>query len=368
MDFENLFFDLMDFKLTNHKLGEGSYGSVFIAENTKDNKKYAAKIINTNNGFDGKDQMKFLRESMILHKFVHPSILKFYGINFQSFTKPMFLEPTIITEYLSNGSLKGILDMERNHLINEKWDNTAKYITLIGIADAMRYLHKNKIIHRDLKSENILMDENYQPKVADFGLSRCFSEDFKNSQKMKMTGNVGTPLYMAPELFDNEVKYGPEIDVYAFGIIAYEIVTGKIPYQEIQPINQFNLGLKIIDGYRPQFDKDQKIPKIMIDLITNCWCENPLQRLTFEEIFQKLITDFTYFDNIDISRISKYINQLLIFNADKKDELEDKIEPYSKNARQLKSISKNYTDTFKVLLPKIQNFHEIYINDILNLK
>ena len=96
------------------KLGKWSFGTVYIAENVKDRQKYAAKIINCDEKFDGHDQTLLLRESIILYKLNYSSIVKFKGVNFSSFTDPLKLEPTIITEYLPNGSLKENLEKERN--------------------------------------------------------------------------------------------------------------------------------------------------------------------------------------------------------------------------------------------------------------
>lgn len=199
--------------------------------------------------------MHLMRESMILHKLNHPSILKLYGINLQSFHDKNKLEPTIITEYLSKGSLRNILIQERNSKCDKKWTITQKYIALLAIADAMRYLHSKGIIHRDLKPENILMDENLNPKICDFGLSRCFPQILTKTMELQMTKQIGTPLYMAPELHNDEEVYGTGVDVYAFALIAYEIITGIQPFSELGKINFFNLGVKVINGYRPKFPK-----------------------------------------------------------------------------------------------------------------
>lgn len=110
--------------------------------------------------------MMFLRESTILYKHSHPAIVKFIGINLHSFDNPDKLEPTIITEYLPHGSLKEILKKEQNSIADDNWSPTKKYICLLGIADAMRYLHRYGIIHRDLKPENILVDDEYYPRVC----------------------------------------------------------------------------------------------------------------------------------------------------------------------------------------------------------
>ena len=80
----------------------------------------------------------------------------------------------------------------------------------------MCYLHKKGIIHRDLKPENILMDNNYNPRICDFGLSRCFPNSLTKSINLSMSRNFGTPLYMAPELLADVSCYGPGIDVSQF--------------------------------------------------------------------------------------------------------------------------------------------------------
>lgn len=85
MDFEGAFFNTNDFELTGKELGKGSFGRVYLVKKLSDNTNYAVKIIKTENGFNGHEQMLFMRESLILHKLHHPSIIKFIGINLQSF-------------------------------------------------------------------------------------------------------------------------------------------------------------------------------------------------------------------------------------------------------------------------------------------
>lgn len=113
MDFEGAFFDTVDYEETNKVLGVGSFGKVFVVKNVDNEELYAAKIINTRGVFSSHDQTMLLRESLILHKLDHPAIVKFIGINFHSFIDPSKLEPTILTEYLPNGSLKKVLDNEK---------------------------------------------------------------------------------------------------------------------------------------------------------------------------------------------------------------------------------------------------------------
>ena len=317
MEFEDAFFQIKDYKL-GKELGKGSFGHVYVAENVNDHQQYAAKVINTDAGFDGREQMLFLRESLLLHKLDHPSIVKFKGINFKSLKDPMKFDPTIITEYLPHGSLKDNLDKEKKSQSDIDWDGTKKYIMLLGISDAMRYLHKHGIVHRDLKPENILTDSNYYPRVCDFGLSRCFSESLTNSMELTMTGQLGTPLYMAPEILRGEKKFGSGVDVFAFGILAYEIVTGKVPYYELGEISAFMFANKVMSGYRPKFTSN--VPEKMQELIKKCWSDKPIDRPSFDEIFETLSSDFSYSDEpVDEDEIEEYITTLNDERGDKKD-------------------------------------------------
>ena len=100
------------------------------------------------------------------------------------FTDPGKLQPTIITKYLPNGSLKDNLIKQQQSTADPNWTPTKRYITLLGISDAMRYLHEHDVIHRDLKPENILTCENYYPRICNFGLSRCFPGVTTRSMKL----------------------------------------------------------------------------------------------------------------------------------------------------------------------------------------
>ena len=110
-----------------------------------------------------------------------------------------------------------------------------KFITLIEISNGMKYLHERGIIHRDLKPENV-------PRICDFGSSRSMPKLHSKSSKLTMTGKIGTPLYMAPEILKGKTNYNETVDVYAFAIIMYEIVTLKVPFSELGEIELCCIG------------------------------------------------------------------------------------------------------------------------------
>lgn len=129
----------------------------------------------------------------------------------------------MVTEFLSGGSLFDAL-----HKQGKKFNEEQIFYMLKDIALGMSYLHGKNVLHCDLKSSNVLIDENWNVKLCDFGLSRI-----KNTKKNKKNNiRVGTPHWMAPEILKGE-KYECESDVYSFGIILWELLAEQIPYKDL---------------------------------------------------------------------------------------------------------------------------------------
>jgi serine/threonine protein kinase len=144
-------------------------------------------------------------------------------------------------------------------------------MAVTGIILGMKYLHSQNIIHRNLKPSNILFDEERRVRIGDFGSSREYEVD------VTMTG-VGSPLYMAPEVYSGH--YDEKVDVYSFGIIAYEIVRDDSVVCE--------LASKIFQGERPAIPNDMN--GFVRDMIHKCWSKIASERPTFEEIWNGLKT------------------------------------------------------------------------------
>ena len=310
------FFNNNDYKITSTILGEGSYGKVYIAENVHNGEKCALKNINIESGFDGQEQISFLQESLILHKLNHPSIVKYDGINFKSLTSNNnLLQPTIITKYFSHGSLNDILNKENKSQSAPNWTPTKKYINLLGISHALRYLHQKGILHLNLKPENILFDSNYYPHVSDFGLSKCFSNIFTKSVKLTIEGQLNTPIYFPPEILRGEENFDQSVDVYAYAMIAFEIVTGERPFSELGQISPTELSNKITSGYRPNFPSS--VTQRMQQLISKCWSESRQERPTFDDIFNDFLHHMSqYLESIDEAEIKQYIASLCESNQE----------------------------------------------------
>lgn len=178
----------------------------------------------------------------------------------------------IVLEYCSNKSLWLVLQTPKVHL---NWDDRKRIA--LEIARGMNYLHsfKTPIIHRDLKSLNVMMDEYLRAKIGDFGWTRLKAEE--------MTGKIGTFQWMAPEVIQSK-GYSEKADVFSFGIILWEIASREPPYRDISG-TQVSIGVVERD-LRPEIPKDT--PEQFARLMKKCWERVPALRPTFKEIIHDL--------------------------------------------------------------------------------
>jgi serine/threonine protein kinase len=180
----------------------------------------------------------------------------------------------MITEYLPKGSLFDYLHRDRGKLTEKDQINIA-----FEIAVALKYLHSRNIIHCDLKSSNILIDDNWKIKIGDFGLSRFYKPDDHEDNR----GRIGTPHWMAPEVLKGE-KYETSADIFSYGMILWEIITQEIPYYGINPYQVISLVA----------DKKQivKVPEqgnnTLRKIVKKCIQYEPEQRPKLDEIVEYL--------------------------------------------------------------------------------
>jgi serine/threonine protein kinase len=169
---------------------------------------------------------------------------------------------------------------------------------IVGLLIGMKYLHSKNIIHRDLKPGNLLIDSNYRLRICDFGTA--VFEDCGT------TTAIGTIAYISPETF-RDAPPTKKVDVFAFGLIIYEILTGKSVFPKGANIAQI-YGLHMTKT-RPEIPK--WISKAISELIESCWSSNPDSRPTFDEIYDKLETHrFVFFDDVPPNVVLQFISDV----------------------------------------------------------
>ncbi|XP_065865589.1 serine/threonine-protein kinase STY46-like isoform X2 [Euphorbia lathyris] len=254
--------DPQNLKFEN-KVASGSYGDLY--KGAYCSQEVAIKVLKPER-INTDLQKEFAQEVFIMRKVRHKNVVQFIG----ACTKPPSL--CIVTEFMSGGSVYDYLHKQKGVF---KLPSLLK--VAIDISKGMNYLHQNNIIHRDLKAANLLMDENEVVKVADFGVARV------KAQTGVMTAETGTYRWMAPEVIEHK-PYDHKADVFSFGVVLWELLTGKLPYEYLTPL-QAAVGV-VQKNLRPTIPKNIN-PKLG-ELLEKCWQQDPSQRPDFSEIISTL--------------------------------------------------------------------------------
>jgi serine/threonine protein kinase len=248
--------------LVYEKIGSGSFGTVYRGNWM--GVEVAVKRI------DGQtmsvaDYKNFLYEVELMSNLRHPNLLSLLGA---------CLEPPnlcSITEYVKQGSLDRVLKLYP-HL-----DWKIRLNMAIECARGLFYLHRQRppIMHRDLKSLNILVDQNFHVRLTDFGLSQ--------DKSTKMNTRVGTLNWVAPEVLEGAVAYDEKADIYSFGMVLWELLTGRTPYEgksQLQVIRMIDMREKerVPENADPDYAR----------LIRACWHEDPKKRPTIMRVMRQL--------------------------------------------------------------------------------
>jgi serine/threonine protein kinase len=271
-------------------IGSGASGRVLKARRKSNGQIVAIKRFLPTNKHDFPKYLT--REVSALRRFSHPSILKFYGC-IQSSDSTL---PSIITEYLENGSVADYIFTGRRQA--RQLTPTCKMKVLYGTANVVALLHSFGTIHRDIKPANILLNEKWEPEIADFGLAREFSPT-----GMNQTRGVGTSWYIAPEAEDG--PYGPPADVFAYGMMMYVVVTGTRPFGSP---SDFHIKQELEKGRRPDIPKT--VPEKIAKLIEACWNHNPSQRPLMSEVAAQLASGMSI-PGVDLTEFQEYKERIL---------------------------------------------------------
>ncbi|XP_012252785.2 uncharacterized protein LOC105684192 isoform X2 [Athalia rosae] len=241
------------------KLGQGTYGKVQLGINKETGQEVAIKTIKKCKIETEADLIRIRREIQIMSSVQHPNIIHIYEV-FENREKMV-----LVMEYAAGGELYDYLS-ERKVLS----EHEARRI-FRQISTAVFYCHKHKICHRDLKLENILLDQIGNAKIADFGLSNVFDE-----QRLLSTF-CGSPLYASPEIVKGTPYHGPEVDCWSLGVLLYTLVYGAMPFDG----SNFKRLVKQIsqsDYFEPK--KPSPASPLIKDMLTVC----PTRRADVEKI------------------------------------------------------------------------------------
>ncbi|GJV76973.1 probable serine/threonine-protein kinase SIS8 [Tanacetum coccineum] len=231
------------------RIGIGSYGEVYRSE--WNGTEVAVKKF-MNQDISGDALTQFKSEIEIMLRLRHPNVVLFMG----AVTRPPNL--SILTEFLPRGSLYKLL-----HRPNVQLDEKRRMRMALDVAKGMNYLHTSNpvIVHRDLKTPNLLVDKNWVVKVCDFGMSRMKHHTFLSSKS-----TAGTPEWMAPEVLRNEPS-NEKCDVFSFGVILWELATLRVPWTEM---NSMQVVGAVGFQYR-HLDIPETVDPAVARIITDCW-------------------------------------------------------------------------------------------------
>jgi hypothetical protein len=265
--------DFSELEISRSKrIGVGAYGEVYAGSwhGTPVAVKTLFAFQGTKDGAARAALEEFGKEIAVMSHLRHPNVILFLGACFDS------EHHCIVTEYMPQGNVFAMLGNATQSSL--PWQKRLKIAR--DAALGMAYLHSFKppVIHRDLKTQNLLVDNAWRVKVADFGLSRVLQDD-------KMS-RIGTPQWAAPEVIREEV-YTEAADVYGYGIILWELAALQCPYKGM---NAIRIARSVaFEGLRPSLDAvPAACPREILVLMQECWDADPQKRPTFPQILERL--------------------------------------------------------------------------------
>ncbi|KAJ8528187.1 hypothetical protein K7X08_021879 [Anisodus acutangulus] len=212
-------------------------------------------------------EQQFQQEVMMLANLKHPNIVRFIG----ACRKPMVW--CIVTEYARGGSVRQFLTRRHSRAVPLK----LAVKQALDVARGMEYVHGLNLIHRDLKSDNLLIAADKSIKIADFGVARI------EVQTEGMTPETGTYRWMAPEMIQHR-PYTQKVDVYSFGIVLWELITGMLPFQNMTAVQA---AFAVVNkGVRPTIPIEC-LP-VLSEIMTRCWDADPDSRPPFSQVVRML--------------------------------------------------------------------------------
>ncbi|KAL7271088.1 Protein kinase [Rhizina undulata] len=260
------------------KVGQGASGSVYVAKvNSSPASSSAMSMLSgggKNNSRVAIKQMDLahqprkeliVNEILVMKESQHPNIVNFLDAFLKGNT-----ELWVVMEYMEGGALTDVIE---NNTLEEDQIATICFETCKGL----EHLHAQNIIHRDIKSDNVLLDALGHVKITDFGFCAKLTE-----QKSKRATMVGTPYWMAPEVVKQK-EYGSKVDIWSLGIMAIEMIESEPPYLNEEPLKALYL---IATHGTPTLKKPDKLSKELKSFLAVCLCVDVKSRATAEELLK----------------------------------------------------------------------------------
>lgn len=256
-------------------LGEGAYGKVYKALRMSDNKIYAVKVIDLNK-LSFREVEDAVNEIRIMASMTSPFILSFY----EAFCDDTKKKLCIVTEYAQLGDLSHLI--ERRKRKSRPLQESQIWRFLLEILEGLRILHSCGVVHRDLKSANILLSGPDLVKIGDLGISTVLHKQKQMQSKEMARTQIGTPLYLAPEVWKNR-PYDQKCDMWSLGVLLYEMMTFNFPFLGR---NQDELARRVCAGAYTIPKSVEKMYSIELQsILRKLLVVNPNDRPSVDELF-----------------------------------------------------------------------------------
>lgn len=306
-------------------IGKGMYAKVYKALNKEENKYYAIKCLNFKD-ITEKERLSIETEVNLLKKLKHPNIVLY---------KDSFIDKennlNIVTTFCEGGDMYKKIFREKNNYFEEDLIKNWLVQLLLGLS----YIHDKQIVHRDIKTKNIFIQNEHTLRIGDFGIAKIFN------QTQTMNKLVGTPLYMAPECFKQLKKYSYKSDIWSLGCCLYEMCNLKHAFE-----GQFfpAVSVKISEGKRAPLNKRysrelKELVDAMLDLkprhrptIANI-LERPFMRVKVGEYIKDFISNYKKYDGTEeqINILKEQAEKFQIFKTNINNEINIKMMIDQKN-------------------------------------
>ena len=245
------------------KLGGGGMGSVYLAEQTSDKRKVAIKFLSEAVA-TLENRTRFSIEAGAMAQVNHPNVVKV--IDFDLYEN----RPFLVMEYLEGTNVSSLLKKDGR----VAWERTIEIVK--QICDGLQAAHDKRMIHRDMKPGNVIILTDGNVKIIDFGLTKF--EGPQEDSGLTRTGYlIGTPIYMSPEQYGKE-GYDHRVDVYAVGIVLYEMLTGTVPFRDADPVAILDMHRNKTPQKPSERRPDASIPKWLEEIVMHTLEKDPNKR------------------------------------------------------------------------------------------